>query len=219
MENSPGRFKLPFAKEGLPFILIGAGITILLLIPGFVWLPVAAGIVTLFVVFFFRDPERNPPSGSELVLSPADGRVLEVVTVEGDRNPLGEPAVKVSIFMSIFNVHVNRIPMDGVIEEIRYHPGKFLSADLDKASSENERNIVILRTSESRRIVVTQIAGLIARRIVCRVADGEQMTAGQRFGLIRFGSRLELLMPADTTISVRRGDRTQAGVTIIGRLS
>lgn len=219
MENSSERSRLPVAKEGLPFIMIGAGITVLLWVLGLVWLPAASGMVTLFVVFFFRDPERIIPPDPKLVLSPADGRVLEVVTVPGDDSPLGEPAIKVSIFMSVFNVHVNRIPVDCVVEEIRYHAGKFLSADLDKASSENERNLLILRTHDSRRIGVTQIAGLVARRIVCNVTQGEKAAAGQRFGLIRFGSRLELLLPADTAVSVRRGDRTQAGVTVIGRFS
>lgn len=217
MENSSGGFRLPVAREGLPFILIGAAAALLLWVLGLNLTAFIAGVLTAFVVFFFRDPERIPPSGRELVLSPADGRILEVRNIEGHDNPLGEPAVKVSIFMSVFNVHVNRIPVDGVVEEIRYHPGKFFSANLDKASFDNERNLVILKTVDSRRIVVTQVAGLVARRIVCYLSEGEGVAAGQRFGLIRFGSRLELLLPADASISVRKGDAAKAGVTGIGR--
>jgi phosphatidylserine decarboxylase len=116
------------------------------------------------------------------------------------------------------NVHVNRNPVSGVVEKIKYHPGKFFSANLDKASLENERNIVSLGTDNSKRIVVTQIAGLIARRIVCNISEGDSVTAGKRFGLIRFGSRLELLLPSESSVSVEKGDRTRAGVTVIAQL-
>jgi phosphatidylserine decarboxylase len=176
------------------------------------------GVLTVFVVFFFRDPERSSPPGDRNVLSPADGKILEVKQIDDSDNPLGGPAVKVSIFMSIFNVHVNRVPLNGVVEKIEYHPGKFFSANLDKASLENERNIVTLSADDSKRIVVTQIAGLIARRIVCNISEGDSVTAGNRFGLIRFGSRLELLLPPESSVSVEKGDRARAGVTVIARL-
>jgi phosphatidylserine decarboxylase len=218
MKNSSTKLRLPLAKDGIPFILIGAGVTLILWVSGLAAISYPVGLLTLFVVFFFRDPERTPPSGSGLVLSPADGKIIEVKRIDGGDNPLGEPAVKVSIFMSIFNVHVNRISVNGVVDKIEYHPGKFFSANLDKASSENERNIVTLRTEDSRKIVVTQIAGLIARRIVCRIAEGDSVKAGERFGLIRFGSRLELLVPADCSVPVKEGGRARAGVTVIARL-
>jgi phosphatidylserine decarboxylase len=217
-KNFSNKLRLPLAKEGFPFIGIGAGVTLTLWIIGLTLTAFVAGALTLFVIFFFRDPDRVPPSGHGIVLSPADGKVLEVKRVESPDNPLGEPAIKVSIFMSVFNVHVNRNPVDGLVEEIEYHPGKFLSANLDKASSENERNLIKLLTEDSHRIVVTQIAGLIARRIVCHIEKGDRVTAGRRFGLIRFGSRLELLLPIGSSISVRKGAMTQAGTTIIGRL-
>jgi len=210
--------RLPLAKDGFPFILIGIGLTLILWVTGFKAIAYPVGVLTLFVLFFFRDPERTPPPGDRNVLSPADGRILEVKQIDGSDNLLGEPAVKVSIFMSVFNVHVNRIPIDGVVEKIQYHPGKFFSANLDKASLENERNIVTLGTDHSKRVVVTQIAGLIARRIVCNLSEEDHVTAGSRFGLIRFGSRLELLLPRKSSVAVEKGERTRAGVTVIARL-
>jgi len=218
MKNSSAGFRLPVAKEGLPFIAIGFGVTFLLWVFGLNPPAYAAGAATLFVVFFFRDPERIPPEGPGIILSPADGKVLEVKRIEGRDNPIGQPAVKVSIFMTVFNVHVNRSPVTGVVERVEYHPGKFFSANLDKASSENERNILALRTDDALKVAVIQIAGLIARRIVCRVAEGDRVKAGRRFGMIRFGSRLEVLLPEGSSVLVERGEVTRAGMTVIGRL-
>jgi phosphatidylserine decarboxylase len=218
MKNSFTNLRLPLAKDGIPFIVIGLGMTIVLWGFGLTSIAYPMGVLTLFVLFFFRDPERKPPPGDRIVLSPADGRILEVRRIDGNDNPRGEPAIKVSIFMSVLNVHVNRIPVDGVVEKIQYHPGKFFSANLDKASLENERNIVTLRTDDSKTVVVTQIAGLIARRIVCNLSEGDSVKAGSRFGLIRFGSRLELLLPLESTVMVEKGERTRAGVTVIARL-
>jgi phosphatidylserine decarboxylase len=218
MKNFFSKLRLPLAKDGFPFILIGIGITLMLWVLGLTAVAYLIGALTLFVVFFFRDPERTPPPGDRNVLSPADGKILEVKRIDGIDNALGKPAVKVSIFMSLLNVHVNRNPVSGVVEKIKYHPGKFFSANLDKASLENERNIVSLGTDNSKRIVVTQIAGLIARRIVCNISEGDSVTAGKRFGLIRFGSRLELLLPSESSVSVEKGDRTRAGVTVIAQL-
>jgi phosphatidylserine decarboxylase len=218
MKNSSGRFRLPLAKDGFPFILIGVGLTLVMWSLKLAAVAYPLGVLTVFVLFFFRDPERTPPPGEQNVLSPADGKVLEVKRIEDRDNPLGAPALKVSIFMSIFNVHVNRVPLDGVVEEIKYHPGRFFSANLDKASLENERNVVTLCNDNSKKIVVTQIAGLIARRIVCRIAEGDRVTAGSRFGLIRFGSRLELLIPEDCSVNVKKGDQTRAGLTVIASL-
>lgn len=218
MEKFFARLRLPLAKDGIPFILIGIGITLIFWVLALKAIAYPIGVLTVFVLFFFRDPERSSPPGDRNILSPADGKILEVKRIDDSDNPLGGPAVKVSIFMSIFNVHVNRVPLNGVVEKIEYHPGKFFSANLDKASLENERNIVTLSAGDSKRIVVTQIAGLIARRIVCNISEGDSVTAGNRFGLIRFGSRLELLLPPESSVSVEKGDRTRAGVTVIARL-
>ena len=207
------------AKEGVPFIVISSGLTILFVCLGLVYISILSGVIALFTLFFFRDPERRQDTDdSEAVLTPADGRILEVLRLDGNDNPLGQTAVKVSIFMSIFNVHVNRIPIGGTIEKITYHPGKFFSANLDKASKQNENNKVTLTTEDSKRIVFVQIAGFIARRIACWVKEGDHVSTGQRFGLIRFGSRLEVYLPANSRIAVQAGQHVKAGETIIGYL-
>lgn len=153
------------------------------------------------------------------VLAPADGTIVEVQHIKSDDNHLGQPAIKVSIFMSVFNVHVNRIPAGSTIKKITYHAGNFFSANLDKASKYNENNRIILQTPDSRTIVLIQIAGLIARRISCWVKEGEQVNAGQRFGLIRFGSRVELYLPGDSQVLAQLRQKVRAGETIIGYLS
>ncbi len=218
MNNSRIHNQLPVAKEGLPFIGISAGVTLLFLLLGWSVLFLFALLVTAFVVFFFRDPERKPPSPPNAVLTPADGRILGVEEIPHSRNPFGEACLKVSIFMSVFNVHVNRNPFNGTVEKITYHSGKFFSANLDKASEQNENNQVTLRTPDAQKIVVIQIAGLIARRIACWVQEGDSLIRGQRFGLIRFGSRLEVLLPKEARITVEKGQKVTAGETIIGYL-
>ncbi|MDY6972899.1 MAG: phosphatidylserine decarboxylase family protein [Thermodesulfobacteriota bacterium] len=207
------------AREGLPFVLIGCALFFLSICLGLYPVSIFAGILTLFFIFFFRDPHRDNSVPDRGVLTPADGRILEIQHIEGDNNPLGRPAVKVSIFMSIFNVHVNRIPIGGTIQEIIYRPGSFFSANLDKASELNENNMITLKTPDSRKIVFIQIAGLIARRISCWVKEGDHVAAGQRFGLIRFGSRLEVYIPGDSRITARIHQKVKAGKTIIGYLS
>ncbi len=211
--------KWPLAREGLPFVLSGCVLTGLFLYFGFHILSVFAGIFSLFAAFFFRDPERNSTVPDKAVLTPADGKIIRIQNIEDENNPLGEPAVKISIFMSVFNVHVNRIPIAGTIKDITYYPGKFFSANLDKASEQNESNRITLQTPDSRKIVFTQIAGLIARRIVCWVKDGDAMHTGQRFGLIRFGSRLDVFLPRDSQITAQLRQKVRAGKTIIGYLS
>jgi len=209
----------PVAKEGVPFIVASSGVTVLLAFFGHFYVSMLFGIVAFFIIFFFRDPERTyDPDDEKAVLTPADGTILEVLHLDGSDNPIGHPAVKVSIFMSIFNVHVNRIPIGGVIEAISYHPGKFFSANFDKASKENERNLIVLQTGTAERIAFVQIAGLIARRIVWWIEKGDQVTRGQRFGLIRFGSRLEVYLPANSKITVQVRQKVKAGVTAIGYL-
>lgn len=218
MDESRVYNKWPLAKEGLPFVLLGCALVVVFSYLGLLILSGFSVILTLFTLFFFRDPERNNTIPDKAVLTPADGKIIQIQHIENDNNPLGEPAVKISIFMSVFNVHVNRIPMDGTIKDITYYPGKFFSADLDKASEQNERNKITLQTPNSRDIVFIQIAGLIARRIVCWVKKGEDMQAGQRFGLIRFGSRLEVYLPDDTRITAQLRQKVSAGETIIGYL-
>jgi phosphatidylserine decarboxylase len=211
--------KLPFAREGLPFIFIGTFVTLLFLYLGFLVITVLTGAISLFTVFFFRDPARENHVPEKSVLTPADGKILEIQYLKDDNNPLGEPAVKVSVFMSLFSVHVNRIPIGGKILSILYNPGKFFAANLNKASDQNENNRIILQTGDGRRIVFVQIAGLIARRIVCWIKEGDHVRTGQRFGLIRFGSRLDLYLPDDTRIIVQPFHKVRAGETILGYLS
>jgi len=192
--------------------------TLLFLFLGLVSLAIVAGGLTLFALYFFRDPDRKAEVQEKAVLAPADGRVLGVWNLEGGENPMGTRAVKVSVFMSLFNVHVNRIPAMGRITKISYRPGAFFAANLDKASVKNEQNAVFLETHDGREIVFVQIAGLIARRIACWVREGEEVQAGQRFGLIRFGSRVDVYLPEGSRVVVQPGHNVKAGKTTLGYL-
>ena len=199
--------------------VIGFGLaTIIFFLIGWSWFWVPTLILTVFCGSFFRDPERFPPLKEGSVVSPADGRVLSVTEVEGPEFSGMESATKVSIFMSIFNVHVNRSPAAGRVLDICYKPGKFFSANLDKAAEENERNLVVIEDEQRRRIAFVQIAGLIARRIVCFVEPDDYLEKGERFGLIRFGSRVDLYLPTDTEIDISVSQHVKAGETIIGYL-
>ena len=211
--------KLPLAREGFPFIFIGIGITLIFAFLGWATFTIITSVITIFVIRFFRDPERHHKEEKNAVLTPADGRIIEIKHMDEKDNPLGQSSIKVSIFMNIFNVHVNRIPIEGAIKKISYHPGKFFSADLDKASEQNENNRITLKTVGSKEILVIQIAGLIARRIVCWVDKGDTVKTGQRFGLIRFGSRLEVFLPADSRIVAQVRQKVKAGETVIGYLN
>lgn len=211
------------AREGYPFIAYSAGLAALLSVASCqlesVVLAVPAVItllLALFVISFFRNPERIPPGDAQSVIAPADGRVIVVERVS--ETPLGVEALKISIFMSVFNVHVNRAPLDGKVVAIDYRKGRFLDARDGRASSENERNGVILETGSGVRIAFVQIAGLIARRIICYPAVGDVLTRGARYGLIRFGSRVDVYLPADVEPLVKLGDTTTAGLTVLGRL-
>lgn len=204
-------------REGVPFI-VGLGLlTVALSWIGLRGLALVACAAMLFVIFFFRNPERTVPGEKGLVVSPADGKVLKIEEVHLDGLLLG-PHRKVSIFMNVFNVHVNRVPHAGRVEKIEYHAGKFLSADLDKASADNERNTVLIRTAEGKAFLTIQIAGLIARRIVCWIGEGMEVARGERFGLICFGSRLEVVLPLDSRILVQPGQKVRAGETPLGVL-
>ncbi|HRT26630.1 MAG TPA: phosphatidylserine decarboxylase family protein [Syntrophales bacterium] len=203
--------------EGYPFIVPPAALTVVFAYAGLFWLTTLCSVLTLFVVWFFRNPDRAAPSGEGVFVSPADGRVLKVEDVPRGENLTG-PFRKVSIFMNVFDVHVNRAPCSGTVTAIHYHKGRFLSANLDKASELNEKNTVVIRREEGEDVLVSQIAGLIARRIVCWVGEGVHVERGDRIGMIRFGSRVEVFLPQDAKVSVEAGTRVKAGETIIGWL-
>lgn len=206
------------AQEGYPFIIFSLVITVLISFFGIRWLIILMVAITLFVVWFFRNPERYFQDEEKLVISPADGKVVKIDNVEITGTIAGKYK-KISIFMNVFNVHVNRVPYSGQIETINYHEGKFLSANLDKASVDNERNELMIRTEDGRVLWAVQIAGLIARRIVCWLNVGTPVKKGERFGLIRFGSRVDIYLPEDSKISVKLGDKVKAGETPLGYLS
>ena len=206
------------AQEGYPFIIFSLVITVFISFFGICWLIILMAAITFFVVWFFRNPERSFQDEEKLVISPADGKVIKIDDAETTGTIAGKYK-KISIFMNIFNVHVNRAPYSGQIENINYHEGKFLSANMDKASVGNERNEVMIRTADGRALWAVQIAGLIARRIVCWLNVGTPVKKGERFGLIRFGSRVDIYLPEDSKVSVRLGDKVKAGETPLGYLS
>jgi len=208
----------PIVPDGFLFIIPLAVLGILCVLLGIRWAGVPFLAVALFVMWFFRNPHRVTPEDEKAIISPADGRIIKIEEVE-EQEMLNEKVRKVSIFMSVFNVHVNRAPCSGTVEEINYSKGKFFPANLDKASKLNERNSVLIRMADGGRILTTQIAGIVARRIVCWIGKDMPIQKGERFGLIKFGSRLEVFMPLDTTIAVKAGDKVRAGVTKIGYLT
>ena len=209
----------PIHREGYPFIAGFAVATLVLfwLCPPLGWL---GAIATSWCVYFFRDPSRVTPIGEGIVVAPADGRVCQVVNVVPPRElELGErPLPRVSIFMSVFNCHINRSPVAGRIERIVYRTGKFISADLDKASEDNERNAFVIVAGGGERLAVIQIAGLIARRIVCFAREGDGLGAGQRIGMIRFGSRVDVYLPEGARVLGGEGQIAIAGETVIADL-
>ena len=219
METRKINNRLPIAWEGVPFVLAGAALTALFFILDLQFLAIALALLTLFTAYFFRDPDRNLVDQERAVLTPADGKILTIRNLETGDNRSGDKAIKISIFMSVFNAHINRIPVSGRVSRLAYHPGRFFSANLDKASLHNENNVVTLETDNRKRIILVQIAGLIARRIACWVKAGDYVHTGQRFGLIRFGSRLEVYLPPDTAILVSIGQKVKAGQTVLGYLS
>lgn len=224
--SGQGRFmdnSSPFAKEGYPFIAYAAGLTLLLALSSWklasfvLVIPAAVSfLLTLFVLYFFRNPERTPPTDARAVVAPADGTVIVAERVS--ETPLGTEALKISIFMSVFNVHVNRVPFDGRVLDAFYHRGKFFDARDGRASCENERNGIVLEMAGGVRIAFVQIAGLIARRIICYARVGDLLKRGERYGLIRFGSRVDVYLPSDTQPLVKIGDKTVAGETVLARI-
>jgi len=208
----------PIARPGYSFIGAAAFTTFVFALLGLI-IPALLGLAaTFFIIYFFRDPDRTVPNGDGLVVSPADGKVVAAETVENSTYYEGK-CLKISVFMSLFNVHVNRMPCHGKVKKISYHPGKFVSANLDKASKENEQNAVYLKTKDGKEICTVQIAGLIARRIICKVQEGDEVGRGQRFGMICFGSRLDVYLPEDSKLNVVVGDIVKAGTTVLGELT
>jgi phosphatidylserine decarboxylase len=209
---------IPVAKEGLPFVGVAAFSAVVFALLEWSVPAVVALLITAFVVYFFRDPERIIPPGQGLVVSPADGRVIEVVdSSEGSLQ--GTDVRRVSIFMNVFDVHVNRVPISGTVAQICYRPGSFWPADRSKALLKNEQNALLLKGEDGVELTVVQVAGLIARRIVCWAEVGDTVKKGERFGLIRFGSRLDVYLPREVSIMVKRGERVCAGQTVIASSS
>ncbi len=204
-----------FAVEGRPFIIPLVVLTLILAVVQCAWWVILSAAVTFFVAYFFRNPPRDIPGEDKAVISPADGRIVQKKLVSNNEY-LNSDAMKVSVFMNVFNVHVNRAPFAGKVLRVEYHPGKFVNASFDKASELNERNAVTIETDDGKKILFVQIAGLIARRIVCYVNEGDCLAKGERFGLIRFGSRVDVYLPVDAQINVNIGDKVIAGETVLG---
>ncbi|WP_136805315.1 phosphatidylserine decarboxylase family protein [Desulfosediminicola flagellatus] len=209
--------QIPVAKEGFPFIGFMVFITLVFAILSYDLLVWPCLVLTVFVLCFFRDPERFVPPEEDAMVSPADGKVIIAEKVQDDTFTEGE-AFKVSIFMNVFNVHVNRAPMAGTVEKIVYRPGKFYAADSARGALQNEYCGTVLQTASGKKIAFVQIAGLIARRIICWLEPGDSILKGRRFGLIRFGSRVDLYLPLDTEILVQVGQKVRAGETVIANL-
>ncbi len=205
------------AREGYPFVAgsIVAALAISLL-AGLIWsLPV--WLIVVFVLQFFREPHRIIPTDSHVIVSPADGKVVAVAEAENPIN--GKRETRIAIFLNVFSVHSNRIPIAGTIVKQEYRAGKFLNAAIDKSAEENERNAIVIRTADANEVTCIQIAGLIARRILCYVGNDDQVEMGQKYGFIRFGSRVELFLPLEYQVDVNIGDSVKGGCDVIGTIT
>jgi phosphatidylserine decarboxylase len=208
---------IPFAKEGIPFIGTAVGVALLAIWLGWVVVVIGAALLTLFVSWFFRNPSRVVPQGARLVVASGDGKV---VAIEEEFEPrfIKDRSIRISIFLNVFDVHINRVPCEGVIEDVQYQPGLFLVASKPDATLRNEQNALMIRTAQGVKVLCVQVAGLIARRIVCWISPGDRAVRGERFGLIRFGSRMDTFLPIGTAVRVAVGDRVKGGETILGEL-
>lgn len=212
--GTPSRRRWPVEREGFVFILPTLALSVLLFVLRWPGSATAVLLLAGFIVYFFRDPEREIPAGDRLVLAPGDGHVVSVKPFEEWRGAFGEPLVRVSIFLSVFDVHINRAPIAGIVQEATHKPGRFMAAWGEAASQENEQTLIHFASPDGD-VWVKLIAGLIARRIVCRVAPGQKVAAGDRIGLIRFGSRVDCILPATAELRVRRGQAVKGGATVL----
>ena len=209
---------MKIAREGYPLIIAAAASSVLFFAVGGTVIGIFLGLLTLAMAGFFRDPDRMIPNGEGLIVSPADGKVVRIANIAGD--PLLTDAVtRISIFLSPLDVHINRAPVAGTIEEIKYRPGKFLAAYHEEASKVNEQNALRIVDGGGRKFAVVQIAGVLARRIICRAKRGDELARGDRFGLIMFGSRTDTYLPSGCRVEVAEGQRVRGGETIIGRFA
>jgi phosphatidylserine decarboxylase len=208
---------IPFAKEGIPFIGAAAGVTLSAGWLGWTIVAVGAAILTLFVSWFFRNPSRVAPQGPGFIVAPGDGKVI-AIQEEFEPRFIKDRSIRISIFLNVFDVHINRVPCEGVIEDVQYQPGLFLVASKPDATLRNEQNALMIRTAQGAKVLCVQVAGLIARRIVCWISPGDRAIRGERFGLIRFGSRMDTFFPVGTAVKVAVGDRVKGGETILGEL-
>jgi phosphatidylserine decarboxylase len=208
---------IPIAKEGFPFVGVLAGAT---LVTGMVGWVIPAGIfgaLTIFTAWFFRNPSRTIPQAPGAIVAPGDGKVI-AIEEEFEPRYLKDKSIRLSIFLNVFDVHINRIPFAGTIAGVQYQPGCFVPANKPEACVRNEQNALMIQTLSGAKILCVQVAGLIARRIVCWVSTGDRVERGERFGLIRFGSRMDTYMPAGTSVRVAVGDRVKGGETVLGEL-
>jgi len=205
----------PIAKEGLPFIAAAAVLSLIFILLGWKILAFLGIVLALFIVYFFRNPERKIPRLQNIILSPADGRIIEVGEAQ-ERRFLSEKTLKVSIFMSLFDVHLNRSPVSGKVLQKKYYPGEFFVAHAEKASLRNEQNVILMEAEDRYHLVLVQIAGIVARRIVCYPKPGDLLKRGEILGLIRFGSRVDLYLPLDVRPAVKVGQKVKAGESVIG---
>lgn len=205
-----------FAKEGYPFILFFSALAVLSAFFRIHWLTAIFLILTLFMLYFFRDPERNIPPDPNALLAPADGSVVQIREIVEDEIT-NEKMIEVSIFMNAFNVHVNRVPCDGTVKDVKRYSGRFMAAWSEEASKANEHITMLFHTVHGN-IVVRQVAGLIARRTVCRVKPGDVLKQAERFGIIKFSSRVDIFLPINTKIKVKLKDKVKAGETVLGEI-
>ena len=209
---------IPIVREGLPFVAAAGVPAVAAGVLGWTGAAAVFGALTLFTAWFFRNPKRSGPTSERAVVAPGDGKIVEICE-ETEPRFLKDTRLRISIFLNIFDVHVNRIPCRGTVEQVAYQPGRFLVASRPEATLQNEQNALLIRAAQGARVLCVQIAGLIARRIVCWVGPGEAVTCGERFGLIRFGSRMDVFLPVDTKLTVKVGDHVKGGETLLGELT
>ena len=214
---------MPITRYGVTLVVgswLVFGVFLLLALkfrqPVLIILAILCGIFSVFNLYFFRDPQRTVPENPDAILSPADGKVVQITEIE-ENDFFKDRVTRISIFLSVFNVHVNRVPISGKVEYFRYHPGKFIAAFREKASLDNEQTVIGIVDSSGRKVMFRQIAGIIARRIVCDLREGHRVTAGERMGMIRYGSRVDVFFrPEEVELKIKKGDKVTGGETIIG---